>query len=320
MRDMARFALHFELSDVPGRVQLLPVGPRIVGRDGREFLFDELSQQTVLDAYQRGAVKLPIDINHSTEFAAPKGGDSPARGWIDALHVIDGALWGDVDWTDAGRASVGAREYRYLSPVFEFDTESMRVLRITSVALTNTPNLRLQALNSEQRTMRSALLLAAIAGALKLQQDASDDAIANAINALAADRERALNAQQPALDRFVPRADYDALVQRATNAETQLRERTTADHKAAVDDAIDRALKAGKITPATEQYHRATCAEVAGLARFKEFVAAAPVIAPDTGQLDGKPKPTTTALNAEEQQVARSLGLTDEEFIKARAA
>ena len=171
-------------------------------------------------------------------------------------------------------------------------------------------------------------LTAAILGALQaacgdaVTAESTDEAIVAALNALRRDLDtaRAANAQQPSLDRYVPRADYDALAQRAINAEQALRERERQAHEAEVASAIEAALQAGKITPATVDYHRASCADRAGLERFRAFVAAAPVIAPDTAGIDGQPGDQGRALNAIEREVCQALGLSVEQFQRARAA
>lgn len=325
--DLAAAGARNAPATAPDRVQLIPAGPRIVGRDGREWLFDAQAVADVLEAFDAGRAKLPIDRNHAQELRAPKGEESPAAGWIESLFVEDGSLWGQVIWTDRGRNEVAAREYRYLSPAFDYDPETGRVSRLASAGLTNSPNLHLQALNHREASPmnRSALLVAAITTALGLSADAADDAVATAINSLKTTADdasaRALNAEkaQPSLDRYVPRADYDALVTRATNAEDAVKARDAAEHKAAVDGAIANALKAGKITPATEDYHRASCADAAGLARFRAFCAAAPEVGGATDLGTRKPdagKPA--ALNAEEAAICRATGIDPKNFAAIR--
>ena len=97
--------------------------------------------------------RLPIDENHATDRAAPEGRPSPARGWIVALEARADGLWGKVEWTEAGRALMAAREYRFTSPVIRH-LENGTITAVLRTALTNTPNLRgITALNSEKDTM-----------------------------------------------------------------------------------------------------------------------------------------------------------------------
>lgn len=163
-------------------------------------------------------------------------------------------------------------------------------------------------------------IAAALAAACGVTAESTDEQIVAALNQIKRDLDtvRATNAQQPPLDRYVPRADYDALAQRATNAETALRERDKVAHETQVTAELDAALKAGKITPATLDYHRASCADQGGLDRFRAFVAASPVIAPGSTGIEGQPPSQSTALNAAEREVCEALGLTEEQFIKSR--
>lgn len=319
-----RLALNIDLSGftaAPAEVELIPApdaSGRVSGRDGRSWLFDGRAQQAVLAQYQSGGIELPIDWEHATQHAAPNGQPAPAGGWINGITLReDGTLLGRVAWTPRAAEQIANREYRFLSPVFDYDPQTGRIARLVSAGLVNKPNLPLQALNQETDTMsRSANLTAAITTALGLNADAADDAVAQAINSLKSDKETALNAQAaPSLERFVPRADYDAMQARATNAEQAVKARDTADHKAAVDAAIGDALKAGKITPATEAYHRAACADAAGLERFQAFVTAAPALGDASGLAGKQPAGTVTALNAEQKEACRLLGMAEADFL-----
>ncbi|WP_397458200.1 phage protease [Pseudomonas asplenii] len=320
-----RLALNTDLSALPSTegqppewIELIPTGPTVTGRDGRTWLFDELAQQLVLAAFTERGIDMVIDWEHSTEVAAPLGDPAPAAGWIDRLELRDGALWGHVTWTPRAGAQVVTREYRFVSPVFDYDDTFRRILRMVSVGLTNKPNLVLTALNHEQEPQKVAISLA-LAAALGVDSTATDEQAVAAVTQLKATA-TARNNEQPSLDKFVPRLDYDQAVSRATNAEKALETRKADDHKAVVDAELDAALKAGKITPATVDYYRATCSEQAGLDRFREFVKAAPAVGNPSNLGERKPDGTSTALNAEEKTVAKMMGLTEEEFLKGRVS
>jgi len=316
-----RLALNIDLSaalaadgSAPEWVELIPAGPQVVGRDGRTWLFDADDGAEVLDVFAQRGVDIAIDYNHALELKAPKGEESPAAAWIPQLQLRGGALYGRSEWTPRGGEAVVNREYRYLSPVFDYDPSTRHIKRLVSVGLSNKPNLRLQALNNEENPVS---LSAALAAALGVSADATDETAIAAVNKLKT--AKAANNEQPSLERFVPRADYDALQARATNAEQALADRAKAELESAVNAEIDAALKAGKITPATETYHRASCADQAGLERFREFVKAAAVVAPDQGDLSKKPTAPATALNAEEAAMCERLGIEHAAFLAAKA-
>ena len=135
------------------------------------------------------------------------------------------------------------------------------------------------------------------------------------IGQLKGDLATALNAA-PSLDKFVPRADYDAALARATNAEQGLATLNKEAKDKDITAAIDKALADGKITPATVEYHKAQCAQEGGLERFAEYCKAAPVIG-DPSRIDGKrPEDQGKALNAEEQRIAEMFGNSVEDLQK----
>nr|WP_314587032.1 phage protease [uncultured Pseudomonas sp.] len=302
----------------PEWVELIPAGPAITGRDGRFWLFDELSQGLVVDAFTTRGIDLAVDWEHASEIKAPNGEPAPAAGWIDQLEIREGALWGHVQWTPRGGAQIAAKEYRFLSPVFDYDPTSLRIGRLVSLGLTNKPNLFLTALNHEQPTPESTdvKISAALLALLGLPETATEEQAVTAATQLKATA-TAKNSEQPSLDRYVPRADYDALTARAANAEQALATHQKAQHTATVDAEIQAALTAGKITPATADYHRAACSEQGGLDRFRAFVAAAPVVGDTSGLENRKPnEATATALNAEQQAVCAQFGMDPVEFAK----
>jgi len=296
----------------PEWVELIPAGPVVIGRDGRQWLFDEQAQEMVLSLFTARNIELPIDWEHATQHLAPNGQAAPAAAWITELEIRSGGLWGRVNWTPRGGEQVAAKEYRFLSPVFDYEAEGGRIVRLVSAGLTNVPNFLLTALNHEnpESNVKFPPALLALLGLTDAATEAEVMAAANQLN-------QAANTEKtPSLDRFVPRADHDALQLRATNAEQALATRVKAERDSSVNAEIDAALKLGKITPATADYHRACCQEEGGLDRFKAFVAAAPAVAEPSG-LNGKPQTVLpTALNAEQQAMCAQLGVDPEQYAK----
>ncbi len=133
--------------ETPEWIELIPAG-EFAGRDGRGP-YRLTDAAAVIEASQalRMDAGLPIDYDHATDFAAPAGRPAPAAGWIRGLEDRGGALWGRVEWTRHGAAAVAMREYRYISPVFEY-APSGEIVRLLRAALTNNPNLYLSAISS----------------------------------------------------------------------------------------------------------------------------------------------------------------------------
>jgi len=136
----------------PEWVQLLPAGPTIAGRDGRSWLFDAQASNAVLSTFNARSDELPIDWEHASQHRAPNGEEAPAAGWIKELAIRAGSLWGRVAWNARAAAQITAREYRFLSPVFDFNPDSGRIARLVCAGLTNFPNLAMTALNRQQDT------------------------------------------------------------------------------------------------------------------------------------------------------------------------
>jgi phage I-like protein len=317
-------SLNFE-GEVPSRIMLVPADRIVKGRDGREWK-NPSPKQAALNSITRLPL-LPIDENHSTDLSAPKGGASPAFGWMKNLCADEsGAVWADVEWTERGRDAVSKKEYRFISPVFAFNKEG-EINCILRAALTNSPNLNLPALNSERlenineerKTMDKTLL-----AALGLPETA------NITEALAA--VQALNASKPKADvqtdrspvdltAYAPRADLNAMEARASAAEKQLAELNAAQLKKDAEAAVDEAIKNRKIAPASKAEYLALCATQDGLNRFKNIMVATPAIIGDGNQAPEETPPaggSGVALNAEETAVARAMGYTVEEYQKIK--
>lgn len=319
-----QLALNTDLSDAvsdgkaPEWVELIPPGPNVTGRDGRQWLFDEQAGTLVQSSFHGRAIDLPIDWEHATQHRASKGESAPAAGWIKQLELRNGALWGLVDWTPRASEQVINREYRFLSPVFDFDPDTTRIARLVSAGLTNKPNFLLTALNQENTEVTPVTLSPALLTALGLPATATEEQALAATAQLKATAQ-ATNTEKPNLEQFMPRADYDSVLLRATNAEQALADQKKTEHNKQVDALITSATQAGKITPATADYHRAACQDETGLARFKAFVDAAPVVAAPSNLDERKHDKTTTALNSEEQHVAKLLDMSEADFIKGKA-
>ena len=302
---------------VPAWVKLIPAG-EVVGRDGRGWRNSEPDR--VVNHFRELGRDLPIDIEHSTEHKAPKGEPAPAVGWIKELVNRGGEIWGRSEWNSEGQKMVGGKAYRYLSPVIIYQPKSGIIAGVTSVAVTNQPNFRLPALNHEQgselpeeETMWKALL-----SALGLSENATEAEAVAKVGTIKAELSTALNrAENPSLERFVPRADYEAAVAKAANAEQKLTAIEEAQHKDKVDTAINQALQDGKITPATADYYRKQCNQEGGLEMFVDFCKTAPVIGGNSGLGGREPEGGGKALNATEQQVIANLGISKEEYLKA---
>lgn len=123
----------------PEWVHLLPAGEIRTG-DGRGP-YRVRDAAALMAASLVPGDRLPIDENHATDLAAPRGEPAPARGWIVELQARADGLWGRVEWTAAGRRLVAGKAYRGLSPVIQHLKDGT-VTAVLRASLVNRPNLR----------------------------------------------------------------------------------------------------------------------------------------------------------------------------------
>lgn len=330
----------------PGAVKLLPFGDPFHGRDGRGpyVLRDRAHAERVIAATRKfnGDTDMMIDYDHQSALAAVAGvgGTAKASAWIKGLEVRDDGIWASqVEWTPAAEAALAAREYRYLSPNFRVATESREVTRIVNAGLTNSPNLELPALASQEPgatsgeamktialatlaallsldagTATEALVLAAIdqlksdgaanvAALAAIAKDLGlpDDAGSEAVLAAVATARKS-GAPDPA--KFVPKQGYDDLAARLAKIEE---DRVLA--------SVDAAVVAGKIAPSMKDW-------AIGLGKSDEqalaaFIAKAPAF-DGAAQLKGDPTPEKGKLTQEEKAICSMAGVSEADFLKTR--
>ncbi len=148
---VAALNMQFGKENLPDWIMLIPAGEKVEGRDGR--FFTNPAPATVITRTLNNGMDIPVDIDH----AIVTKDEAPAQGWIKEFELREGAIWGRVEWTHSGAWQVSDKFYRYISPVFEYiplsdnpsnpDYHNGEIQLITSVALTNRPNLKMPALN-----------------------------------------------------------------------------------------------------------------------------------------------------------------------------
>jgi len=105
-------------------------------------LFDDLAAKLVMASYKRWGIDLAIDLEHGMLDVAPGAADPTARdarGWCQ-LEVRNGELWAiNVRWTPDGIARLTNKTQRYISPCFDRDVKTKRVVEMFNIALTAIP-------------------------------------------------------------------------------------------------------------------------------------------------------------------------------------
>lgn len=184
--------------DAPLSVQLAPFGEfkGVLNKaDGKKTPIvqhlDQAAFERILNAWNAaGSPELLVDADH----LSCEGGSTKAFAWASNLRVEDGGLYADFKFTDAGRAAVNSREYRFVSPVFNCD-ENGEAVGLQSVALTNRPNLPVSCVLNREATgvtnvedNKETKNMDKILSALDLGPDASEDDAVAAIEGLKKER------------------------------------------------------------------------------------------------------------------------------------
>lgn len=313
--------------EVPSRIQLIPPGKVIEGVDGRKWTLKDA--HALVKSTNALQTEFPIDENHSTDLAAPKGGRSPALGWFKNLAVdSDGSIRADVEWNSRGEDTVKNREYRYISPVFNSNKDK-EIVEILRASLTNRPNLSNPALNSEQpnESAKEQIMDKELCAALGLPETATvNEALAViATQKAAGEKQTALNAAGGSVDltAYAPRADLNAMQTRAVDAEKKLVELNTASLKARAETAVTAAIADRKIAPASKDEYLNLCSTEDGLTHFGNIMGKTPELVSGASTVPDKTPDgagTTTCLNSDEKALASSMGITEDEFLANKEA
>jgi phage I-like protein len=341
-------AIEIGVSDgqVVRRVMLLPYG-EYYGRDGRgPYVLQDKAQAEEVIAATRAFNKSQdflFNYDHQSEYSAVQGvgGKAPAAGWIklDTLEAGDDGIYGEVDWTPAAETALQAREYRYHSPHFRVSPQTRRVTRLVNAGLTNSPNLDLPALASQQSDEPTGepmtmIALASLAAALSLpataveadvltaidglkeKADAGEKVLASARTTLglAADADgesvlaavaQAKEAGDPDPTKFVP---IDALKEVRAELATIREEKVLA--------MVDQAVAAGKLTPAQKDW--ATKLGKRDVGELMSFFGSAPVFEGAKPVAGEKVVTKHTQLTEVEVIACQMTGMTPEAFLKAK--
>lgn len=331
----------FELPAVGEPIQLFPAG-QFKARDGRPFdvegghwIIDAGIASQVMARAAARSTDLVIDYEHQTLNTEKNGQPAPAAGWLQGADMEwregQGLYATRPNWTVPAAEFIERREYRYLSPVFAYDTRTGAVLELLHVAITNNPaidgmeSLALAAARfqpaapanqpaKEKHGVNREQLIAL----LKLASDASEEDIQAALAQMQANADQvpqleqalaAAKAGTPDPAKFVPLAVVEDLKKDiAVLKATQIGGEVEALVKAGLDD--------GRLLPAQEEWARGLGAT--NLAALRTYLKTTPAIAALKSQQTGGKAPVpekVEQLDAETLAVCRSLGVEPKDYL-----
>ena len=172
-------------------VQICPVGDFPNGGH-RQHCTAEAFKNVVRDWEQSGSKEILVDFEHNSESSEPNS-DTSAAAWVSNVRVDpERGLVGDFKLTDVGAEAISNRRLRFLSVSWFVNRETHEPIRITSIALTNKPNIPVApVLNKEQPDTSTVEEkedpnMDKIKEALGLAPEASEEDVLNAVTALVA--------------------------------------------------------------------------------------------------------------------------------------
>lgn len=327
-------------------LRLLPRGPfRATDGSGRPDdaphweLSDQDAQAIVADA-ERREVDFVLDYEHATLRAKESGAPAPAAGWFRKLEWRADGLWAvGARFNARAAAAIAAGEYRYLSPVFAYQTGTGRVLRLLHAALTNDPGLgglvdlaaaMAARFSTTKQEGGQALLpenMLAIASLLSLPPPAALDegltAILGAVRTLT-EKTAALQARADAPDpaKWAPVAALASLQAAHAASSAKLAALEAQMHAQEVERVVEEAQAQGKVVPATRQW--ALAYGSSDLPGLQAFLASAPVLvsmhAGQTAQAAAIAAGASrhAALSAEERAICAQLRISEKDFLAER--
>lgn len=336
-----------------GWQQLLPKG-EFRSRDGSpddidHWYIDETIANRLIDRVRALKQDVLVDYEHESILKAKKGegaGAVLAAGWFNADEI----KWFDDEtrqglfikprWTPKAYEHIKNGEFAFLSAVFPYD-EKGEPLELRMAALTNDPGVtgmqRLAVLsaqfnqpnptkeNAEMNLLKQLLgkLGVTVADDADITEEQAKQAL-DAVEALTTAKNEAegkvatLSAKINDVDlsKYVPKATYDATVQ-------QLAVLSAKTNESDVAGVIEKAKNDGRVME-TEVEYLTGFGKQQGVAALSAMLDARPKLAvlsaQQTENLDKPKEKGVAVLSADEQTVARLLGMSEEDFAKQKEA
>lgn len=327
-------------TEAPELVPLFLYGRTKYTKGGKldEYEFGPADADRLVTEFVALGVDAPVDYNHQTLRAKDNGQPAPAAGWITALEKQPDGLYARVKWTARAADMIRNKEYRYTSPTF-YRGEDGGVARFYNLALTNKPatidcpELVAAEFNPPEYpgNNKGDGNLKTIGTLLGLSSDLDGEALEGAIRDRVTPMLQINNAAKELLDQLrgplalSADADLNAVTGKVLGLVTAAAEGTAAKTRLTALETevssmkrttiIDRAKAEGKLTNAQLPWAEKQTPEA-----LEAFLAAAPVVVDleDHSDPTKLPKPDPTQLSDTDRDVAKLLGLSDEDFLAAK--
>ncbi len=298
-----------EGSDAPLSFAVFPQSPA-KGRDGRYFNYNA---KTIIENFKKDQKDIPIDLDHHSEM----GFNTKAVAWVKELFQKDNQIHASVEWTKEGKELVESKAYRYISPAVYVDKGNNAVL-LSSIALTNHPNLKLPSLNNKQdlnnsnnkENAKNMEQLKILNSALGLEENADTSKALNKI--------QELKDKQVDLNSFVPKADYELALNKKNELEQELNNIKQEALTKEANSLVETAIKHGQISANSKGFYLDLCKDQDGIEKVKNHLKEQPKLT-DTIHAHKKDNiKQEEGLSNEALKHAKDWGLTKEDLLKAK--
>lgn len=328
-----------EVQGVPEIIRILPLG-HVTSQKG-EFDVDEESLRLMKAEIARHGVDVVVDYEHQTL----DGVQAPAAGWVKDLSIRDGHIVAKVEWTARAAEYLKNREYRYLSPVISVRKSDGKATGLHSLALTNTPAIDhmdpiVNSSTYHKKGGQNTMDPKELAKLLGLPEDAAPEQITQALSAALAElkklKEDGKQAPPGDNEEVVANKAVCELLDLKSGAATSTVTAKIMELKRGIidgvdvmaelkalkdnmaqrdaDEAVARAMKAGKITPAQKEW--ATSYALSSPKGFADFVAQAPQVVPMGQILQDGPEGSGGGVDEATRLVCKQLGISEDDLKK----
>ncbi|WP_066568057.1 phage protease [Snodgrassella sp. CFCC 13594] len=351
-KQLALAALTFEIQTIgegapkSSRVQLLPYGEFRSATDSRPtdvpawFLTEE-NGHDVAKLANAAQNDLVIDYEHQTLNKETNGQPAPAAGWMNYFEFTPQGLFADANWTDKAAQMIAAREYRYISAVFAYDTQGY-VRKLYHAALTNFPALDgmdeiLAAASAQFLTppnqKENPMDLVALLRQVFQTPEATEDEMKAALSALIEKQKQQPVALSAVFDELQTRDTKIAAltadggkqpdpakfvsVEVMKDLQTQIAALSAQINGDKASTVIADALASGKLLPAQKDWAAGLAKTEGGLAQLTAYLGTVTPVAALGGTQTATQPPAgdkTVALTAEQTAAAKMLGMSDVEY------
>ena len=332
-------ALSFDLTiGVDKAFRILPMGG-FASNDGRpspgmQWVLNDGAAARIVNYWQSVAELMVIDYEHQTQKSAENGKPAPAAGWVVHIESRADGIYIVPKWTIEASGYIDREEYKYISPVFSYDSKTGEILMLFMAGLTNTPGLsgltelKPEMLKSFLTSQEENKVDKDLLKSLGLPENATQDQVNAAVTQLntqlsTADASVAtLTAEKASVGaELATLKAADKGVTAVAALQTQVVALQAELNGSKVKSLVDEGMADGRILPAMKDW-----AESLGrsdVAQLQAFLKNAPKIAAlqsqqSAGMTHGSGTTDASGLTADELAVCHSTGVSPKDFAAAK--